>query len=113
MIRGGVILLVLALSCGCALRGPSDHADGSLDSYVGQARELSVRARPAPAGGLASSVEAQDPVLSAALLELAMVSGPAQHRRVADRLRELKILDAAYDHFARARQLDPTDAAAY
>jgi tetratricopeptide (TPR) repeat protein len=42
-----------------------------------------------------------------------MASTPERHRSVAERYRELGILDAAYDHFDRARQLDPTDAAAY
>jgi tetratricopeptide (TPR) repeat protein len=64
-------------------------------------------------GDLVPTVEARDPTLSAALLELAMSPTPETHRRVAERYRELGILDAAYDHFDRARQLDPTDAVAH
>ena len=105
---------IALVSGGCALHAVKDNVDGALMDYIGQMRELGVRARPAPPSPLlASTVEAQDEELTAALAELAVVREPAQHRRVAERFRELKILDAAYDHFARARTLDPTDAAAY
>ena len=111
---GLVFLATLSLGYGCALRAPQHEVDGALMQYVGQMRELGVHARPPqPSGLLGSTVEAQDPVLSAALSELAVFPGPAQHRRVAERFRTLRILDAAYDHFASARTLDPTDAAAY
>lgn len=105
---------IALVSNGCALHAVKDNADGSLMEYIGQMRELGVHARPVqPSPLLASTVEAQDPELTAALAELAVIGEPAQHRRVAERFRQLKILDAAYDHFARARTLDPTDAAAH
>lgn len=114
MFRCGLALLTLVLTVGCASRSQTPLSDGTLSEYLGQARELGVRAQPAPATeSMAGSVEAQDPTLSAALLALAVAPGPALHRRVADRFRELKILDKAYDHYASARRLDPADAEAY
>src|SRR5207237_2028678 len=56
---------------------------------------------------------ANDPSLSAALLTLAVAATPGAHRVVAERYRELGILDMAHDHFLSASQLDPGDAAAY
>ena len=108
-----VMLLVLLVSGCAAVRSPSHVPDGSLEIYTGKMRELSARAKPAPAGVLAATLEGQDPGLKAALLELRVHPGAAQHLRVAERYRRLKILDAAHDHFERARQLEPTDAAAY
>jgi tetratricopeptide (TPR) repeat protein len=61
---------------------------------------------------LAATLEAHDPVLTAALVKLAAFEGPSEHRRLAERYRELGIIDTAFDHFARARELDPTDAVA-
>ena len=52
-------------------------------------------------------------MLSAAFLGLTFDPTPAKHRRIAERYRELGILDFAYDHFHRAAQLDRSDAAAY
>jgi tetratricopeptide (TPR) repeat protein len=107
-IRCAAMLLALALSQGCASRAQARTAPW-LDQYVGQVRELST----GRAGSFAPSIEAHDPILSEALRELAVLPGPVRHRRVAERYLQLKILDSAYDHFVRARQLDPTDAAAY
>ena len=110
----GVGLTLLALLvCGCAtVRNPSHVPDGSLEVYTGKMRELGPRAKPS-SGVIAATLEGQDPDLKSTLLELRMHPGAAQHLKVAERYRRLKILDAAHDHFERARQLDPTDAAAY
>jgi len=108
----GLTLLAL-LVCGCAtVRNPSHVPDGSLEVYTGKMRELGPRAKPS-SGVIAATLEGQDPGLKSTLLELRMHPGAAQHLKVAERYRRLKILDAAHDHFERARQLDPTDAAAY
>jgi Flp pilus assembly protein TadD len=108
-----LILLALLVS-GCAsVRSQGHAADGSLEIYTGKMRELSTRAKPSPSGAIAATLEGQDPDLKSALLELRQHPGAAQHVRVAERYRRLKILDVAHDHFERARQLDPTDAAAY
>ena len=110
--RGLTLLALLVSGCGAA-RNPSHAAEGSLEIYTAKMRELGARAKPAPSGVMAATLEGQDPGLKAALLDLRMHPGAAQHLRVAERYRRLKILDAAHDHFERARQLDPTDAAAY
>ena len=62
---------------------------------------------------MGATVEAQDPALAAALVQLALVPTPAHHRAVADEYRRLHILDAAFDHLSAATRLDPRDAAAY
>jgi len=106
------VLLVLLLSAGCAARIAPAGTSGSVEEYAAKLRELGVRARPIATGN-AGTVEAQDPRLSAALLDLSLRPGPDRHRRVAARFHELGILDAAHDHYSRARQLAPADAAAH
>lgn len=69
--------------------------------------------RPASSASLLPTVETSDPTLSAALLKLLIAATPEAHRIVAERYRELGILDMAHDHFLRASQLDRFDAAAY
>jgi Flp pilus assembly protein TadD len=108
---GWGLLLTLLVFPGCAQKfTPAAGGSGSIEEYTGKLRELGVRARP-PAGG-AATLEAQDPVLAAALLDLSVHAGPDQHRRVAARFHQLGILDTAHDHYSRARQLDPADSAA-
>jgi Flp pilus assembly protein TadD len=46
-------------------------------------------------------------VLSAALVEVAVAPTASLHLRIAERYRALGILDAAFDHFAHARELSP------
>lgn len=69
--------------------------------------------RPASSAGLLPTVEASDPALSAALLGLSIAATPEAHLIVAERYRDLGILDMAHDHFLRASQLDSANAAAY
>jgi tetratricopeptide (TPR) repeat protein len=69
--------------------------------------------RPASSAEVLPTVEARDPQLAAALANLAIIATPEAHRAVAERYRDLGILDVAHDHFLRASQLDPADAAAY
>jgi Flp pilus assembly protein TadD len=104
--------VVLLMAPACAATIAPAGTSGSVEEYSAKLRELGVRARPV-ATASAATVEAQDPLLSAALLELSLRPGPDQHRRVALRFHELGILDAAHDHYSRARQLDPADAAAH
>ena len=106
-----MMLLALLVSQACASRGA--NVGGWREASSAKLRELGVPARGAPVVGLNATLEARDEILSAALRELAVIPGPVQHRRVAERYLQLKILDAAHDHFTRARELDPTDAAAY
>jgi tetratricopeptide (TPR) repeat protein len=108
-----VLLAASIASYGCALRADR-RVDGSFKQSASQARDRDGRAPLTfAAGAVAATVEAQDPILAAALAELALFPTPARHRQAAERFRTLKILDTAYDHFARARTLDPTDAGAY
>jgi tetratricopeptide (TPR) repeat protein len=106
------LLLVLLLAPGCAARVGPAGTSGSVEEYAAKLRELGIRARPVSSGS-GATLEAQDPLLSAALLDLSLRAGPTQHRRVAARFHELGILDAAHDHYSRARALAPTDAAAH
>jgi Flp pilus assembly protein TadD len=92
---------VLAVSCGCATHAPSS------------AMTPEVRPQTPQGDSGFARVEAQDPELAGALATLALAQSPAQHRRVAERYYRLQILDSAYDHFARAIQLNPTDGAAF
>jgi Flp pilus assembly protein TadD len=69
--------------------------------------------RPASSASLLPTVETSDPALSAALLMLSSTATPEAHLIVAERYRELGILDMAHDHFLTAAQLDRADAAAY
>lgn len=116
-----IFLLTLTLLQGCVHRQPEifgrllnvlPPSTATTGERAAHSKE-SVEARPRPSRSVQAALETQDPILAATLLELAMSPGPAAHRRVAQRYRELQILDAAYDHFARACRLDPSDAAAY
>ena len=111
VVRLSAVLLVLVMLQGCATNGHGVRAEGSFENYVTKLRELGVGARPVQS--FSGSIENSDQILSAALLELRLHPGAVQHRRVAERYRTLKILDAAFDHYSRARQLDRTDAASY
>jgi Flp pilus assembly protein TadD len=79
----------------------------------GASRRPVAHVRPASSASLLPTVESSDPTLSAALLSVVIAATPDAHRVVAERYRELGILDMAYDHFLRASQLDRTDASAY
>lgn len=107
----GALMLGLLMSPACAAR--SSSVIDWRESSSARLRELGVAAPQPSSAGFAATVESGDPLLSAALLELAVAPRPSLHRRVAERYRELNILDAAYEHFARARTLDPRDAEAY
>jgi tetratricopeptide (TPR) repeat protein len=88
-------------------------SDGSLEGYVGKVRELGVSARPVDKTAFASTIEGSDQILSAAMLQLRIAPTAELYRRVAERYRELRILDAAYDNYMRARQREPNDPVAY
>jgi tetratricopeptide (TPR) repeat protein len=69
--------------------------------------------RPASSAGVLPTVETSDPALAAALLTLSIAATPEAHLIVAERYRDLGILDIAHDHFLKASQLDSANAAAY
>lgn len=91
----------------------TDQKNGSLDVYIEKMRHLTANARPVQKAGFSATAESWDPSLASALQELALAPGARQHRRVAEMYRRLGVLDAAYDHFARAAREDPADAAAF
>jgi len=102
-------VLAALLLGGCAVHRPYGPAVG--EPARGEASQAG--AGPVGDSGFAARIETQDPVLAAALRDVALRAGPAEHRRVAERYFQLRILDTAYDHFAKARDLDPADGAAY
>lgn len=103
----GLVLIALTVS-GCALRQAPARTGGE-----GPSGRTTVGPRSAAADGAVGTLEARDPELAQALQGLAILPAPAQHRRVAERYFHLKVFDAAYDHFARARDLDHADGAAF
>jgi Tfp pilus assembly protein PilF len=109
--RGGRVLVVvctLVVCAGCALRQRGDHPTAlSGQSPAAITRAASVHATSA------GSLEAGDPILSVALLEVAVAPSPALHLRIAARYRELGILDAAYDQYEHARALAPNSGEPY
>jgi tetratricopeptide (TPR) repeat protein len=74
---------------------------------------LSASAKPTSDKDAAATLEMRDPGLAADLLTLASAPTAERHRVVAERYRELGILDLAYRHFNDALALNPRDAAAY
>lgn len=72
-----------------------------------------VDVRPASSAAVLPTVEGRDPALAAALTTLAIAATPEAHRAVAERYRDLGILDMAHDHFLTALQFDRGDASAY
>ena len=132
MRRGGVALAAVLIVSGCAARqtrgmnrfvkqgtptvemgSPPVRRPRSFEAYVARVRELAVRERKERPPTVVPTVEARDPELASALLELALRPTAAAHRRIAERYWDLDILDASYGHFFRASQIDRADAAAY
>ena len=92
------------------------------DGSVGPSREAkraSSQASKAAKGGATSkatllpTVETTDPELSKALLRLALVGSPENHRLVAAAYRRAGVSDYAFRHYERALRLDPCDSAAF
>lgn len=84
----------------------------SLAEYIDKVRELSLAIRPA-SGGTATSIEASNAELAAALQREAARPSAETHREVGEIYRKLGVLDMAYSHFALAIKADNRDAAAY
>jgi Flp pilus assembly protein TadD len=68
--------------------------------------------RPVP-HGTASTIEAADPELASSLALVTLVPTAENHRRVGGDYLRLHVLDAAYEHFTAAVQLEPTDGLAH
>ena len=68
---------------------------------------------PSAGIGTASTIEARDQALSAALARLAFFPSAEAHKAVAREYRRLGLLEQAFDQFGGAVRLDPRDAEAY
>jgi tetratricopeptide (TPR) repeat protein len=87
--------------------------NASLSEYIQKLRHLSASAKPPSAKDAAETLEVRDPALAADLLQLSAAPTAEGHRAIAERYRELGVLDSAYRHFNDALALNPRDAAAY
>jgi Flp pilus assembly protein TadD len=120
--------LAVTLLAGCAARGPraatpqstsveaktaAPAAADSLSEFMQKVRHLSVNARPVSAKDAAETIEARDPALAADLLLVLSAPSAERHRAIAERYRDLGVLDAAYRHFNSALLLNRRDAATY
>jgi tetratricopeptide (TPR) repeat protein len=74
---------------------------------------LSASAKPLSAKDAAESLETRDPALAADLLLVASAPTALRHRAIAERYRDLGVLDLAFQHFNDALVLNSRDAAAY
>jgi Flp pilus assembly protein TadD len=93
--------------------GPEAGSGWTLDTYLAKVRHLSATAKPVRKQTLLPTIEQRDPALSMALLQLAVYQTAAANRRVAERYRQLGVLDAAHRHYQQAIVLDGEDAAAW
>jgi len=120
------VAIAVTLLAGCAARGQraatpasvgSDTADlstnASLSEYIQKLRHVSANAKPQSAKEAAETLETRDPALAADLLLVLSAPTAERHRLIAERYRELGVLDSAYRHFNDALALNPRDAAAY
>ena len=106
---------VVAIAAALAVAGCSLHGSGASRPSNGS-RRADAAAKPssnAAVNMIVRTVEATDPQLAAALLEAAVVPGPAAYRRLAREYRRLGILDQAHEYFTRAVKLDPADAVSH
>jgi tetratricopeptide (TPR) repeat protein len=131
-ITGGACLLVAALGgAGCAAHqsrlaqrfikaGTPSVAlqaaaprpvENTMRDYVRKVRDLQARARPH--SSLLPTLESTDPMLSKALLALAIDESADRHVMVADAYRNAGVTDYAFRHYLRATTLEPCSAAGY
>lgn len=100
--------MALVVCTGCSLHRHDDRYSRRHESTPHTPRA----GAPKTDTSFATTLEASDATLSALLLEVGVVPRAATHLRIAERYRELGILDAAFDHYVRARDLAPKNAAA-
>jgi len=128
LLKGTSAALAVTLIAGCAARGPraaqppspsvdaktaAPPAANSLAEFMQKVRHLSANGRPLSAKDAAETLETRDPALAADLLLALSAPSGERHRAIAERYRDMGVLDAAYRHFNRALALNPRDAAAY
>lgn len=106
------------LTSACALRSPAPSASQVADgSAPGAMRSIDLNAQNVPeqesvAARQVSRVEDRDKDLAGALQRVVLAPTGENHRRVAERYRQLRIPDMALDHYSRAAATDSEDAAA-
>ncbi len=114
------VAVAVTLLVGCAARGPraatppSAAAPGAADlgtaaslaEYIEKVRHLSASAKPPSAKETAETLETRDPVLASDLLLAASAPTAERHLAIAERYRDLGVLDAAYRHFTSALALN-------
>lgn len=128
LVKRTSVAIVVTLLVGCAARGPraatspsgptgrvagETPSTGSLSEYIQKLRHLSANAKPVSSKAAAETIEMRDPALAADLVALLSAPTAERHRAVAERYRELGVLDDAYRHFNDALMLNSRDAAAY
>jgi len=91
---------------------PDPALQAALDKEMAKVRELAAQPRP-PRTDVAPTIEQNDSDLASAREALAEAPTAANHRRVAEQYARLHVLDAAYDHYTAAIQLEPKDASSY
>jgi len=112
-VRAVGLAFVVASVVGCGAHRARTAGDATvpLESFIEQVREASLAAKPARKDA-ALTIEQRDPTLAAARLLLATAPTGENYRRVGVEYARLGVLDAAYDHYARAVRIDPRDAVA-
>ena len=85
--------------------------EDTMHDYVRKVRDLQSRAHPK--SSLLPTLESTDPMLSKALLALAIDESADRHVMVADAYRNAGVTDYAFRHYLRATTLDPCSAAGY
>lgn len=105
------IVLLLAAGCGSHARPQTAPPPApSTPHDVPAPAEIMREPQPLRRPPSARTLEAWDPYLGAALLDLARGATAERHIEVAAQYRRLDVLDMAYTHFAAAAEIDPRDA---
>jgi Flp pilus assembly protein TadD len=92
---------------------PLPPAQDSLDTFIQKVRALTAQARPGSGPNRATSVEASDRKLAAALLAATVHPCPETEKAVAAEYRRLGILDRALQYLTLAIRMDPADSEAH
>jgi tetratricopeptide (TPR) repeat protein len=85
--------------------------EDTMRDYVRKVRDLQARAHPK--SSLLPTLESADPLLSKALLALAMDENAERHVMVAEAYRHAGVSDYAFRHYLRATTLEACSAAGY
>jgi tetratricopeptide (TPR) repeat protein len=104
-----LVSLATVYSAACGTHAAPDLAP---PSQVDRIKALPPESRPKP-NTAAQNLESWDPMLAAALADLARNPTAATHCEVANQYRRLHVLDSADKEYREALALDPHDAAAY